>query len=81
MSVPSALIWVSSQWLPASSVTLVTNKGDNEIIPGVVYRSPGIYLRAEENPGKPRLGDRLTNAVRPVIASNGVAYLQNRSVG
>ena len=31
--------------------------GDNEMIPGAVDRSPGIYLTAEENPGKPHLGD------------------------
>ena len=28
--------------------------GDNEIIPGAVHRSPGIYLIAEENSGKPQ---------------------------
>ena len=28
---------------------------DNEMIPGVVHRSPGICLTAEENPGKPQL--------------------------
>ena len=28
------------------------------MIPGTVYRSPGIYLKAEENPEKPQLGDR-----------------------
>ena len=31
------------------------DKGDNEKIPGAVHRSPGIYLTAEENPGKPQL--------------------------
>ena len=25
------------------------NKGDNEMIPGAVQRSPGIYLMTEEN--------------------------------
>ena len=41
------------------SVTSVANdKGDNEMILGAVLRSPGIYLAAEENPGKPQLGDR-----------------------
>ena len=35
---------------------------------------------AEENTRKPQLGDRL-KAVRPVIASNGVPFLQMRSVG
>jgi hypothetical protein len=24
---------------------------------GAVYRSPGMYLTAEKNPGKPQLGD------------------------
>ena len=43
-----------------SSVTSVANdKGDNEMIPGAVHRSPGICLMAEENPRKPQLGDRL----------------------
>ena len=28
-----------------------------------VHRSPDIYFTAEENPGKPLLGDRLINAV------------------
>ena len=38
---------------------------------GFVYRSPGIYLVSEENPGKPQLGDGLM-AVPTVITSNGV---------
>ena len=29
------------------------------MIPGAAHRSPGICLTAEENPGKPQLGDRL----------------------
>ena len=29
------------------------------MIPGAVHRSPGICLTAEENPGKPQLGDSL----------------------
>jgi hypothetical protein len=33
-------------------------KGDNEIIPGAVHRSLGIYLIADETPRKPQLGDR-----------------------
>ena len=33
------------------------DKGDNEMIPGVVHISPGIYLIVEENPGKLQLGD------------------------
>ena len=43
-----------------ASVTAVANdKGDNEMIRGAVYRSPGICLTAEENTRKPELGDRL----------------------
>ena len=37
------------------SVTSV-DKGDNEMKPGVVHKSPIIYLTAEEKPGKPQLG-------------------------
>jgi hypothetical protein len=40
------------------------------MIPGAVHRSPVIYLRAEENPGKPQLGDR--------HPSNGIPYFQMR---
>ena len=43
---------------------------------GAVYRSRGIYLAAEENPG-----DRLMKTVRPVNYSNAAFYLQMRSVG
>ena len=61
-----------------TSVTSVANdKGDNEMILGAVHRSPGICLTAEQNPIKP--SDE--GAVRPVIASNGVHFLQMRSVG
>ena len=48
------------------------NKSDNEMIPGVMHRSPGIYLSVRT---------QLIQAVRPVIASNEVPYLQMRSVG
>ena len=55
-------------------VSLLSNlsandRADNEMKPGNLHRSPGIFLNAEENP---HLGDRLTKAVRPVIASNGL---------
>ena len=40
------------------------------MIPGDVYRSPGIFLMTEE-----------MKAVLPVIASNGVPYLKMSSVG
>ena len=45
-----------------------------------LHHSPGIYLTAEENPGKLQLGIRL-KVVRPVIASYRVRYLQMMSVG
>ena len=41
----------------------------------------GIYFTTEENPEKPQLGDRLIKAVRPVIASNGIPFIQMGSVG
>jgi hypothetical protein len=45
-------------------------KDDNEAIPEVVHRCPGIYLMAEEKTRKPRLGDQQMKTMRPVIASN-----------
>ena len=56
------------------------DKDDSEMIPGAVPKSQGIFLAAEENPGKPQLGNRVMKAVRPAIASNGVSYLHLRSV-
>ena len=51
--VPPAPIWVLIQRPLALSVTSVTSvandKGDNEMVLGVVHRSPGICLTAEEN--------------------------------
>ena len=71
-------VWVPSQRPLAPSVASVmsvaNNKGD--MILGAVHRSPGICLTAEENPRKPH-----EEAVRPVIASNGVPFIQMRSVG
>ena len=63
MAVPPAPVRVRSQRTLAPSVASVTSvsndKGENEIIPETVHRSPGICLTAEENPGKPQLGDLL----------------------
>ena len=63
MTVPPAPVRVPGRKSLAPSVTSVTSvandKGDNEMIPGAVQRSPGIFLTAEENLGKPQLGDRL----------------------
>ena len=56
MEVPPAPVRVPSQMPLAPSVWSVSNdKGDNEIIPGAVHRSPGICLTAVENPGKPQI--------------------------
>ena len=41
-------------------------KGDNEMIPGIMHISPGIYFAAEENPVKPQLEDGLMKTMRPV---------------
>ena len=49
------------------------------MIPGAVQRSPEIYLTAEENQGEPQIEDHLKTA-EPVMASNGVLYLQMRSI-
>ena len=51
------------------------------MMPGVVHRSPGIYHTAEENPGKPQLGNHLMKTLRSVIASNGFPCLQMMPVG
>ena len=51
------------------------------MIPGAVHRSPDIYITAEENPEKNSATSQSMKVVRPVIASNGVPYLQVKSVG
>ena len=56
------------------------DKGDNEMIATAVHRSHDICFTAEENPGKPQLGDRPMKALRPNIASIGVPCLKMRSV-
>ena len=81
MAVPPVRVPIQRLLAPSvASVSSVANdKGDNEMILRAVHRSPGIYFTAEENPIKPQLGDRLMKG--PVIASNGVPFLQMRSVG
>ena len=63
VAVPAAPVRVPSQrqFVPSdASVTSVANdKGDDEMIPGAVHRSPGLCLTTEENARKPQLGDRL----------------------
>ena len=62
VAVPPAPVRVPSQTPLAPSVASITSvandKGDNEMIPGAVHRSPDTCLTAEENPGKPQLGYR-----------------------
>jgi hypothetical protein len=62
--------------LAQASHLLANDKGDNEVKPGAVHRSTGIYFMAEENPRKSQLGDNLMKAVRPVSFSNEVPYFQ-----
>ena len=63
MAVPPALVRVASQRPLSPSVmsvmSVADDKGDDEMIPGDVHRFPGICLTAEDNPGKPQLGDCL----------------------
>ena len=81
MTVPPARVRVPSQRPLAPSVTFVANdKGDNEMIPGAVHRSPGIYVTAEEKTRKPPSRSPLMKAVLPVIASNGVPSIEMKYV-
>ena len=61
VAVPPAPVRVPTQRPFTPSVASVTSvakyKGDNEMIPVAVQRSPGICHTAEENPRKPQLGD------------------------
>ena len=63
VAVPPAPVRVPSQRPLAPSVasvmSIVKDKGDNEMISGAVHRSPIICLTIEENTGKPQLGDSL----------------------
>ena len=42
---------------------------DNELKKEAVHRSPGIYFKTEENPGKPQLGDHLSRLITAVWSS------------
>ena len=70
---PPAPLRVRSQMPLVPSVRSITSvandKGDNEMIPKAVFRSPVIYLTAEETPRKPQLGERRMKAVRSVVSS------------
>ena len=52
VAVPPASVWFPSNGpLPRVSRLSANGKGDNETIPGAAHRTPGIYFKAEENPG------------------------------
>ena len=60
LAMPPAPVRVPGQRSLTPSVTSVADdKGGKEIIPGAVYRSPGICLTTEKNSGKPQLGEHL----------------------
>ena len=62
-----------------TSITSVANdKDDSEMILGAVHRSSGINLQLRKTSARRPSDERV---VRPVIASNGVSFLQMRSVG
>ena len=48
--------FLANDHLPRMSRLPANDMGDDEMKPGVVHRSPGIYLKAEEKSG-PQLGD------------------------
>ena len=65
---------------PELSSLLADVKGDNEVKPRALQRSLGIYIMAEENHRKPQVGDHMIKSIKSVIASNGVPYLQMKSL-
>ena len=75
MAVLPAPVRVPSQRPLAPSVvsdtSVVNDEDGNEMILGAVHRSPGICLTAEENPGKPQLGDRLMKGLCEQSSSVG----------
>ena len=81
MAVPTAPVRVPGQRPLAPSVTSITNdKGDNEMVPGTVHRSPDVCLTAEKNPGKPQLGLCLMKGLCDQSLPQ-FPFLQMRSVG
>ena len=75
---PPAPVRVPSQRPLAPCVPSVVNdNSDNKMIPGAVQRSPGIYLKDPKTSARRAFDE---GAVRLVIASNGVPFLQMRSV-
>ena len=70
-------MFLANDYLPQVSRQSLQSANDR-VISGAVHRSPGICLTIDENLGKRQLEDRRS---RPVVASNGVPFLQMRSVG
>jgi hypothetical protein len=80
MALPPAPVLVLSQMLlvpcVASVISVANDKGDKEMILGAVHSSPGICLKAEENPEISARKPSDEGAVRLVITSNG--YLSSK---
>ena len=62
MAEPPAPVQVPSQ-RPLAPSGNDNDKGDNDMIPGVVHTSSDICLKAKENPRKPQLGDHMMNGL------------------
>jgi hypothetical protein len=51
-------VFLAKGHLARQSRLSANDKGDNEMIPGAVHRTPCIYLTVKEHRRKPQLGDR-----------------------
>ena len=72
------LVWRRQRHLPRVSRQSANDKGDNEIYRVMCTDNLAFVLRLRKTPEQ---GGRLMKVVRPFIASNGVPYIQMRSVG
>ena len=88
MAVPPAPVRVPSERPLAPSVASVTSvanyKGDNEMVPGAVNRSPSICLTTEEKTGKPQIGNHqmkgLCDQSSPKVGSlSSIRFGQDRT--
>ena len=66
MAVPPATVLVLANGdfpqVSRQSRLAANNKGDNEMKPGAMHRSPGIYLIAEENLAKPQIRELMKSS-------------------
>ena len=69
-------MFLANGHLPRVSCLLANDKGANDVEIGAVHRSLGIYLTAEESPGKPQLEDYAASH-----CFGWAHYLQMMSVG